>query len=80
MSRRFSKQEGVRQNASVAGITDIESVGECSIICISKSQECVGFNFKQGPPIMCELCRVPHDAPNADMVTNPVWDHYAIMP
>ena len=78
--RWFSKQKGIRQNAEVSGTGDIRSVRECSVVCISNAQECVGFNFKQGPPAICELCRVPHDAPNADMMNNITWDHYVIMP
>ena len=29
---------------------------------------------------MCELSLVPYDAPNADMVTDQLWHHYAIAP
>ena len=44
------------------------------------AQDCVAFNFQQGPPILCELSRVPHDAPDIIMVNDPAWDHYAIVP
>ena len=48
--------------------------------CMEKADACVGFNFKGGPAPMCELCHVPHDAPNTDMEVDPLWDHYAIIP
>ena len=80
MSRRFLKRDNTYQNVDVCGIWAVRSAGECSVICTVKAQECVGFNFKRGPPIVCELCSVPHDAPNADMVDHPDWDHYAIVP
>ena len=67
----------MRQSANVTGIQGIKSATHCSIAC---TQACVGFNFKPGPLAMCELCRVPHDAPNTEMVVDPAWDHYAIIP
>ena len=78
--RWFSKKQGMRQNAEVAGIQGIKSVVQCGIACSTKPQECVGFNFKPGLPIPCELCRVPQDAPNANMAVDPTWNHYAIVP
>ena len=80
MSRRFLKHNDSRQHADIFGIQVVRSVDECSIICTAKAQECVGFNMKQQPPIICELCRVPHDAPTSTMVSAGTWDHYAIIP
>ena len=78
--RLFFKHEDTRQVVDVYEIQVARSVGECSTICTAKARECVGFNLKLGPPIICELSRVPHDAPNADMVVGSAWDHYAIVP
>ena len=79
MSRWFPKQTGIRQNATVIETGGINSVRECSFICISNAEDCMGFNVKQGPPAMCELSRVHYDAPNTDMVDSTAWDHYAIV-
>ena len=80
MSRRFLKYDDTREDANVYGIQVVKSVGECSFMCTMSTQQCVGFNYNPGPPIMCELSRVPHDAPDAHMVNDPNWDHYAIIP
>ena len=79
LQRWFLEKSGFRQNSSVVVLEVIRSVAECSIKCIENAEECVGFNFKQGNR-MCELCHVPHDAPNSDMLLDPNWNHYAIMP
>ena len=80
MSRQFLKHNNTRQDTNAYEIQVARSMVECSVMCIAKSNECVGFNFNQGPLIMCELSRVPHDAPNAAMVSDTAWDHYAIVP
>ena len=78
--RWYTKKQGMRQNAEVAGIQGIKSVAQSGVTCSAKSQECVGFNCKSGPPFPCELIRVPHDAPNTNMLVDPTWNHYAIIP
>ena len=80
MSRQFLKYNNTRQDTDVYEIQVVRSMVECSVMCIAKSNECVGFNFNEGLLIMCELSRVPHDAPNAAMVGDTAWDHYAIVP
>ena len=79
MPRWFTRKMGTRQNAAVVDVEGIRSVGQCSVKCVEKAQECVGFNFKRGP-VMCQHSGVPHDAPNTDMLADPTWDHYAILP
>ena len=79
MPRWFMRKSGTRQNVDVGETVGIRSVVQCAVKCRVMVQECVGFNFNQGPPAMCELCRVPHDAPNTDMVVDSNWDHYAIV-
>ena len=78
--RLFTIQSQKRQNAQVTGIENIRTQSECAVSCTQQSQLCVGFNFKRGPAAMCELCSVPHDAPNTAMVTDQLWNHYAIVP
>ena len=78
--RLFKIQSQKRQNAQVTGIENIRTQSECAVSCTQQSQPCVGFNFKRGPPAMCELCSVPHDAPNTAMVPDQLWNHYAIVP
>ena len=81
MARRLLKMKGTRQIADTTGIEGIRSVAECSVACnVNAEVQCVGFNFKRGPPIMCEICRVPHDAPTTDMSTEASWNHYAVIP
>ena len=79
LSRWFLKKNGTRQSVDVTGTAGIRFVGQCAVKCIEKAQQCVGFNFKHGPVVMYELCGVPHDAPNADMLVNSDWDHYAVI-
>ena len=74
------KQGGIRQNTHVTGIGGMRSVNKCSFMCITRSKDCVGFNFRGGPPVICELSGIPYDAPSADMVVDSDWDHYAILP
>ena len=78
MPRSYMRKNGMRQTVDVLGTVGIRSVVQCAMKCTEEEQECVGFNFNQGPPALCELCRVPHDAPNTDMVADTDWDHYAI--
>ena len=80
MTRRFSRHENTRLDDDINEIHGVRSVGECSFICTVKAQECVGFNFKQGPPNMCELSRMPLDVSDVDMGINPTWGHYALIP
>ena len=80
MSRRFLKMKGTRENTGSPAIDGIEFEEECSAACTEMAQDCVGFNFKQGPPIMCEICSMPHDAPDSNMLVDTAWDHYAIVP
>ena len=80
LHRTFMLLPSKRHNVHNLQIDRIRTIGECSVHCIQRSDVCVGFNFHRGPPTICELCRVPHDAPNANMVIAPTWDHYAIVP
>ena len=70
----------IKRQLGVIGIGGTRSKNECSVRWMEKAGVCVGFNFKRGLAPMCELCHVPHDAPNTDMEVDPVWDHYAIIP
>ena len=78
--RSFDLQPGRRQNAEVIGIQLIGTKTKCAAYCTQRFYFCVGFNFLPGHPGKCELCRIPYDAPNADMVADPAWNHYAIIP
>ena len=80
LHRSFNKQPGTRQNASVIGVAGIRSKIECNTQCVHRSDVCMGFNFQRGPPVICEISRIPHDAPNSNMVVDSQWDHYAIVP
>ena len=80
LQRTFLKLNGFRQKTGVIGIGGTRSRNECSMRCMEKAEVCLGFNFKGGPALICELCHIPHDAPNTDMEVDPVWDHYAIIP
>ena len=80
LHRSFNKQPGTRQNAGVIRMDGIRSKIRCSTQCVHRSDICTGINFQQGPPVICEFSRNPHDAPNSDMVVDSQWDHYAIIP
>ena len=79
MQGRFLSNKGTRLNANFVGIDGIRSVPECGTTC-NKVHGCLGFNFNRGPPVVCEICYVPHDAPGANMTTDFAWNHYAIVP
>ena len=79
LQRWFRAKLDIRQNADAAAIKGVRLVAECSIKCIENAEECVGFNFKQRTTT-CELCRVPHDVPNSDMLVDTNWNYYAIIP
>ena len=80
LHRFFNKQPGTRQNAGVISVAGIRSKIECNTQCVHRSDVCMGFNFQRGPPFICEFSRIPHDAPNSNMVIDSQWDHYAIIP
>ena len=76
--RLFLTKQGERQNNGVVRFGGLKTVGHCGFKCIEQAAECVGFNFKPEPPVVCELSSVSHDSPNADMVVDAAWNHYAI--
>ena len=80
LQRSFGMQARKRQNADVIRFDYIGTKTKCAAYCIQRFNFCVGFNFRPGHPGRCELCRIPYDAPNADMVADPAWNHYAIIP
>ena len=80
MERRFGQRHGKRQTNDVVRLDKIHSKAHCAMVCSVGPQACMGFNFKFGPSLVCELSPMPWDAPTANLVIDANWDHYIIIP